>query len=142
MVGASSEFLLAVDLANRKPLGPGLQSYEEARFASLWALRPGCGSGSCLPTLSSHVKSQRSDEDTSDRFAAGVGGRPRGDAHEGKGIRPFRDALAAERRRMPWMLVEREYEFDGPSGKASLLDLVAGRKQLIVYLRARGVRLA
>ena len=34
-----------------------------------------------------------------------------------------RDALAAERRRMPWMLVEKAYAFDGPNGKASLLDL-------------------
>ena len=25
-----------------------------------------------------------------------------------------RDALAAERRRMPWQAVEKEYEFDGP----------------------------
>jgi predicted dithiol-disulfide oxidoreductase (DUF899 family) len=44
-----------------------------------------------------------------------------------------RDALAAERRRIPWMLVERKYEFDGPEGKASLLDLFEGRAQLIVY---------
>jgi predicted dithiol-disulfide oxidoreductase (DUF899 family) len=44
-----------------------------------------------------------------------------------------RDALAAERRRMPWLAVEREYEFDGPDGKASLLDLFDGRRQLIVY---------
>src|SRR6202166_1520121 len=44
-----------------------------------------------------------------------------------------RDALAAERRRMPWMAVETAYAFDGPSGKASLLDLFAGRRQLIVY---------
>ena len=43
------------------------------------------------------------------------------------------DALAAERRRMPWMVVEKKYEFDGPEGKASLLDLFAGRPQLIVY---------
>lgn len=28
-----------------------------------------------------------------------------------------RDALAAERRRMPWMAVEKEYEFEGPEGK-------------------------
>ena len=34
-----------------------------------------------------------------------------------------RYALAAERRRMPWMAVEKAYEFDGPRGKASLLDL-------------------
>jgi predicted dithiol-disulfide oxidoreductase (DUF899 family) len=44
-----------------------------------------------------------------------------------------RDALAAERRRMPWMAVENDYEFQGPSGKVSLLDLFEGRRQLIVY---------
>src|SRR5947207_3618940 len=44
-----------------------------------------------------------------------------------------RDALAAERRRMPWLAVEKEYEFDGPKGKASLLDLFDGRGQLIIY---------
>ena len=44
-----------------------------------------------------------------------------------------RDALAAERRRMPWMAVEKAYEFDGPEGKVSLLDLFEGRRQLIVY---------
>jgi len=44
-----------------------------------------------------------------------------------------RDALAAARRRMPWMAVEKEYVFDGPDGKASLLDLFEGRRQLIVY---------
>ena len=44
-----------------------------------------------------------------------------------------RDAVAAERRRMPWMAVEKPYEFDGPQGKVSLLDLFEGRRQLIVY---------
>ena len=44
-----------------------------------------------------------------------------------------RDALAAERRRMPWMAVEKTYVFDGPQGKASLLDLFEGRRQLIIY---------
>jgi predicted dithiol-disulfide oxidoreductase (DUF899 family) len=44
-----------------------------------------------------------------------------------------RDALAAERRRMPWQAVEKRYEFDGPRGKVSLLDLFEGRRQLIVY---------
>ena len=44
-----------------------------------------------------------------------------------------RDALAAERRRMPWMAVEKGYTFEGPNGKASLLDLFEGRRQLIVY---------
>jgi predicted dithiol-disulfide oxidoreductase (DUF899 family) len=44
-----------------------------------------------------------------------------------------RDALAAERRRMPRMAVTKEYSFDGPNGPASLDDLFEGRKQLIVY---------
>ena len=44
-----------------------------------------------------------------------------------------RDALAAERRRMPWMAVEKEYRFEGPGGPASLADLFEGRRQLIVY---------
>ena len=50
-----------------------------------------------------------------------------------KALTRARDALAAERRRMPWLAVEKEYEFVGPSGKASLLDLFEGRRQLIVY---------
>src|SRR5258707_15338448 len=50
-----------------------------------------------------------------------------------KEVTHARDALAAERRRMPWLAVEKEYEFDGPEGKASLLDLFDGRRQLIVY---------
>src|ERR1700721_1478087 len=44
-----------------------------------------------------------------------------------------RDALAAARRRMPWLTVEQDYAFDGPRGRASLLDLFEGRRQLIVY---------
>ena len=44
-----------------------------------------------------------------------------------------RDALAAKRRRMPWLAVEKEYAFEGPDGRRSLLDLFEGRRQLIVY---------
>src|ERR671911_2452935 len=44
-----------------------------------------------------------------------------------------RDALAAERRRMPWLAVDKSYQFEGPDGMASLLDLFDGRRQLIVY---------
>ena len=33
------------------------------------------------------------------------------------------DALAAERRRMPWMAVQKKYEFEGPKGRVGLLDL-------------------
>ena len=50
-----------------------------------------------------------------------------------KALTRARDALAAERRRMPWMAVEKAYEFEGPQGKVSLLDLFEGRRQLIVY---------
>ena len=50
-----------------------------------------------------------------------------------KAMTRARDALAAERRRMPWVAVEKAYAFDGPKGKASLLDLFEGRRQLIVY---------
>src|SRR6185437_484315 len=43
------------------------------------------------------------------------------------------DALAAERRRMPRMAVEKAYAFEGPTGTVSLLDLFEGRRQLIIY---------
>jgi predicted dithiol-disulfide oxidoreductase (DUF899 family) len=43
------------------------------------------------------------------------------------------DRLAAERRRAPWLRVEKAYAFQGPVGKASLADLFDGRRQLIVY---------
>ena len=52
---------------------------------------------------------------------------------EEKRLTRARDALAARRRRMPWMAVEKEYRFDGPDGPVSLLDLFEGRRQLIVY---------
>ena len=50
-----------------------------------------------------------------------------------KEVTRARDALAAERRRMPWTAVEADYEFEGPAGRASLLDLFDGRRQLVVY---------
>lgn len=43
------------------------------------------------------------------------------------------DRLAAERRRAPWMAVDKAYSFEGESGTVSLSDLFEGRKQLIVY---------
>src|SRR5690349_3078338 len=50
-----------------------------------------------------------------------------------KALTRSRDALAAERRRMPWVLVEKTYAFEGPKGKVSLRDLFEGRRQLIIY---------
>ena len=48
-----------------------------------------------------------------------------------KALTRARDELAAERRRMPWLTVDKKYEFDGHKGKVSLLDLFEGRRQLI-----------
>lgn len=44
-----------------------------------------------------------------------------------------RDALAAERRRLPMVQIEKDYVFEGAGGKAHLLDLFDGRRQLILY---------
>lgn len=44
-----------------------------------------------------------------------------------------RDRLNAERRRLPMVKIDKEYLFEGPDGKASLLDLFDGRCQLILY---------
>jgi predicted dithiol-disulfide oxidoreductase (DUF899 family) len=44
-----------------------------------------------------------------------------------------RDALNTERRRLPMVRIEKDYVFEGPDGKASLLDLFEGRLQLIIY---------
>jgi predicted dithiol-disulfide oxidoreductase (DUF899 family) len=44
-----------------------------------------------------------------------------------------RDALAAERRRLPMVKIEKSYVFDAPTGNMSLLDFFEGRKQLILY---------
>ena len=43
------------------------------------------------------------------------------------------DALAAERRKLPWVKVEKEYVFETPAGKKKLADLFENRSQLIVY---------
>jgi len=42
------------------------------------------------------------------------------------------DALARERRALPWVKVDKDYVFDGPNGKATLADLFKGRSQLVV----------
>ncbi|MGA7342440.1 MAG: DUF899 domain-containing protein [Terracidiphilus sp.] len=45
----------------------------------------------------------------------------------------LRDQLSRQRRELPWEKVEKQYEFEGPGGKAALADLFAKRSQLIVY---------
>ena len=44
-----------------------------------------------------------------------------------------RNALAAKRRRLPRVHIEKDYVFDGPEGKATLLDVFEGRRQLLLY---------
>jgi predicted dithiol-disulfide oxidoreductase (DUF899 family) len=43
-----------------------------------------------------------------------------------------RDALNADRRRLPMVEIEKEYLFEGPDGNAALLDLFEDRRQLII----------
>jgi len=50
-----------------------------------------------------------------------------------KALTRARDALAAQRRRMPWTCVTKQYQFEVAKDRASLLDLFEGRRQLIVY---------
>ena len=51
---------------------------------------------------------------------------------EEKELTRGRDRLNAERRRLPMVEIDKEYVFEGPEGRATLLDLFAGRRQLIV----------
>jgi predicted dithiol-disulfide oxidoreductase (DUF899 family) len=51
---------------------------------------------------------------------------------EEKKLTRQRDALNAERRRLPMVLIDKDYVFEGPDGPVSLADLFAGRGQLIV----------
>jgi len=50
-----------------------------------------------------------------------------------KALTRIRDVVARERRELPWVSVEKPYEFEGPDGKESLAGLFGGRSQLIVY---------
>ncbi len=50
-----------------------------------------------------------------------------------KQLTKLQDELAAERRRLPRVLVEKQYRFDGPSGPITLGELFAGRPQLLLY---------
>src|ERR1700748_2570163 len=43
------------------------------------------------------------------------------------------DALAAARRRLPMVLVDKKYHCEGPNGRASLDDLFNGKRQLLLY---------
>jgi len=49
-----------------------------------------------------------------------------------KELTRLRDQLAAERRALPWVKVEKQYVFDAPQGRVTLADLFDGRSQLFV----------
>ncbi len=49
-----------------------------------------------------------------------------------KQLTRMRDQVAAQRRELPWVKVEKAYVFDGPNGKQTLADLFDGRSQLVV----------
>src|SRR6266404_5213081 len=50
-----------------------------------------------------------------------------------KKLSRLRDKLNLQRRKLPWVKIEKEYVFDGPTGKVTLADLFGGKSQLIVY---------
>jgi predicted dithiol-disulfide oxidoreductase (DUF899 family) len=50
-----------------------------------------------------------------------------------KAFTRMRDALAEERRALPWVRIDKPYVFEGPYGAVSLADLFDGRSQLIIY---------
>ena len=62
-----------------------------------------------------------------------MAGRAHGAPRSEKELTRQRDALNAERRRLPMVEIEKDYLFEGKDGKASLLDLFEGRGQLLVY---------
>ena len=45
----------------------------------------------------------------------------------------LRDDLNQQRRKLPWVKVEKEYAFEAPGGKLRLRDLFEGKSQLLVY---------
>ena len=50
-----------------------------------------------------------------------------------KELTNLHDQLAAERRALPWVRLNKRYHFDGPGGKVSIAELFAGRSQLVIY---------
>jgi predicted dithiol-disulfide oxidoreductase (DUF899 family) len=52
---------------------------------------------------------------------------------EEKALTRQRDDVSRRRRELPWVKVEKKYEFEGSKGKETLADLFDGRNQLIVY---------
>jgi len=49
-----------------------------------------------------------------------------------KELTHLRDQLSSERRRLPMVLIDTPYKFEGPGGPLELVDLFEGRRQLII----------
>ena len=45
----------------------------------------------------------------------------------------LRDRLSQQRQDLPWVVINKEYIFEGPDGKQTLSELFAGRSQLVIY---------
>ena len=82
-----------------------------------------------------HTNTDIEHEKTESGVAEGVGGGATRAPREGEGedATAPSDPRSRHRRCHGPLLIEKKYEFDGPKGKASLLDLFDGRRQLIVY---------
>ena len=75
----------------------------------------------------------------------GTGGRPKVVPHDEwvkardallakeKELTHAKDALAAERRRLPMVRIDKPYTFEAPNAKVGLIDLFDGRSQLLLY---------
>jgi len=50
-----------------------------------------------------------------------------------KELTRLRDEVSRHRRELPWVKIDKEYVFDGPDGRETLVDLFDGRNQLVVY---------
>jgi len=50
-----------------------------------------------------------------------------------KALQQQRDALAAQRRQLPWYPITTDYRFDSENGEVGLAELFAGRSQLLVW---------
>ena len=50
-----------------------------------------------------------------------------------KKLTRLRDEVSLQRKQMPWVKADKEYQFDGPHGNETLSDLFAGKQQLLIY---------
>jgi len=149
-------FALSIGSLSRKPCRfevPSIDIYVEGGramcpgcLASVALIVAGMGSGGGLAALGINRLLRRAGPETStEQNAEGVMERPivvsRTEWLEARKqllIREKewsrqRDALTAERRRLPMVKVEHEYVFESPKGQATLRDLFGRHRQLIVY---------